>query len=101
MYIEHKPGGAGDSGPARIGRVRFSKRGRTLYYGDKAFQSLKGMGIGGNYAELATGEEYWISAPRSRSLASTVLETVIAAVPNAPASNPLPTAPAVSPNPIT
>jgi len=30
-----------------------------------------------------------------------VLETVIAAVPNAPASNPLPTAPAVSPNPIT
>jgi len=64
MYIEHKPRGAGDSGPARIGRIRFSKRGRTLYYGDKAFQSLKGMGIGGNYAELATGEEYWISGPK-------------------------------------
>lgn len=61
MYIEHKPPGAGDTGPARIGRVRFSKTGRTLYYGDKAFQSLKGTGVGGNYADVETGEVYWIS----------------------------------------
>jgi hypothetical protein len=29
MYIEHKAGGT-DTGPARIGRVKFSKTGRTL-----------------------------------------------------------------------
>ena len=30
MYIEYK--GSGLTGPARIGRVRFSKTGQTLYY---------------------------------------------------------------------
>jgi hypothetical protein len=37
MYIESKAGGL--TGPARIGRVRFSKSGATIYYQDKAFQS--------------------------------------------------------------
>lgn len=59
MYIECKAGG--DTGPARIGRVSFSKSGRTLYYAGKEFQSLRGRGISGNYEELETGEEYWIS----------------------------------------
>ncbi len=39
MYIEYK--GDGLTGPARIGRVTFSKTGGTVYYRDKAFQSLK------------------------------------------------------------
>lgn len=64
MYIEHKAPGTGDTGPARIGRVRFSKTGRTLYYGDKAFRSLKGAGLSGNYADVETGEIYWISGPK-------------------------------------
>ena len=60
MYIERKPGG-GDAGPARIGRVSFSKTGRTVYYGGRAFQRLKGGGVSGNYADVETGDEYWIS----------------------------------------
>jgi hypothetical protein len=39
MYIEYK--GDGLRGPARIGRVSFSKRGKTIYYGGKRFQNLK------------------------------------------------------------
>ncbi|HYI99325.1 MAG TPA: hypothetical protein VEX36_06575 [Thermoleophilaceae bacterium] len=62
MYIESKAGGL--SGPARIGRVSFSKSGRTLYYRGRAFQSLKGSGFKANYYDVETGEEYWISGPR-------------------------------------
>lgn len=62
MYIESKAGGL--TGPARIGRVKFSKTGATLYYGDKAFQSLKGDGFKSNYFDVETGEHYWISGPR-------------------------------------
>lgn len=59
MYIENKSGGL--SGPARIGRVRFSKSGRSLYYGDMMFQSLAGRGFKANYFETGSGDEYWIS----------------------------------------
>jgi len=59
MYIERKGGDL--TGPARIGRVSFSKTGRTLYYGGRAFQSLKGQGFKANYFDVETGEEYWIS----------------------------------------
>jgi hypothetical protein len=62
MYIEYK--GRGLTGPARIGRVTFSKTGRTLYYRGKAFQSLKGSGFKANYFDVETGEHYWISGPR-------------------------------------
>lgn len=60
MYIELKSGYS-DNGPARIGRVSFSKTGRTIYYGSKALQSCNGQGISGNYFDVETGEEYWIS----------------------------------------
>ena len=63
LYIELKLG-HGDSGPARIGRVRFSHSGRTLYYKDKQFRSCSGQGIAGNYYDVQTGEEYWISGPK-------------------------------------
>jgi hypothetical protein len=63
MYIELKEG-HGNRGPARIGRVRFSHSGRTLYYRDKEFQSCGGQGIAGNYFDVKTGEEYWISGPK-------------------------------------
>jgi hypothetical protein len=59
MYIEQKAGGL--TGAARIGRVSFSKRGKTIYYDGRAFQSLKGQGFKSNYFEVETGEEYWIS----------------------------------------
>ena len=62
MYIEDKSQGL--SGPARIGRVEFSKTGRTLYYRGRSFQSLKGSGFKSNYYDLETGDEFWISGPR-------------------------------------
>jgi hypothetical protein len=62
MYIESKAEGL--SGPARIGRVTFSKTGKTLYYQGRTFQSLKGRGFKSNFYDIATGEEYWISGPR-------------------------------------
>jgi hypothetical protein len=62
MYIEYK--GDGLTGPARIGRVMFSKTGRTIYYCGRSFQSLKGTGYKTNYYDIESGEEYWISGPR-------------------------------------
>ena len=59
MYIEQKAGNL--VGPARIGRVRFSRTGKMLYYRDHRFQSLKGMGFKANYYDVDTGDEYWIS----------------------------------------
>ena len=59
MYIERKAGGL--TGEARIGRVTFSKTGKTLTYRGLRFQSLKGFGFKANYRELESGEEYWIS----------------------------------------
>lgn len=62
MYIEAKSNGL--TGPARIGRVRVSKTGATLYYAGKTFSSLKGSGFKSNYFDVETGEHYWISGPR-------------------------------------
>jgi hypothetical protein len=62
MYIELKSGQS--NGPARIGRVTFSKTGRTLTYRGKSFQSLKGAAAKANYFDVETGEHYWISGPR-------------------------------------
>jgi hypothetical protein len=64
MYIERKAGEI--MGDARIGRVTFSKTGRTLYYGGQTFQSLKGAGFKSNYYCVETGEDYWISGPKRR-----------------------------------
>ncbi len=46
---------------AWIGLVSFSKSGKTIYFNGKAFQSLNGLGINGNYYDLENGDEYWIS----------------------------------------
>jgi hypothetical protein len=82
MYIEQKTGD--NAGGARIGRVQFSRTGRTLYYRDKAFMPVGGRGIYGNYygydraiyeafvnAELTELRsipgflgEFWISGPK-------------------------------------
>jgi hypothetical protein len=64
MYIECKAGGL--TGAARIGRVTFSKTGRTLYYRGQTFQSLKGAGFKSNYYCVETGEDFWISGPKRR-----------------------------------
>lgn len=56
MYIELKSGFS-DDGPAWIGKVEFSKSGRTAYFNDKAF-SHAGKG---HFGDIETGENYWIS----------------------------------------
>lgn len=58
MYVESKPGITGD---ARIGRVRRSKTGRTLYYDGMTLKSLKGDEFKANYFDTKTGDEFWIS----------------------------------------
>jgi hypothetical protein len=64
MYIEDKSGGL--TGPGRIGRVRFSQTGKTIYYAGRAFQSLKGQGFKANYFDVETGDEFWISGCKKR-----------------------------------
>ena len=75
MYIENKGGHitehwwgnesseANLTGPARIGRVTFSKTRRSLRYRGKEFS--KAEGFKANYA-CETGEWFWISGPKKR-----------------------------------
>jgi hypothetical protein len=60
MYIENK-GAGGIQGPAKIGRVYFSKTGKTLYYQSRILRSLKGSRFKSNYFDVKSGEEFWIS----------------------------------------
>ncbi|MFN7947492.1 MAG: 1-deoxy-D-xylulose-5-phosphate synthase [Blastocatellia bacterium] len=75
MYIEDKSGGL--SGSARIGRVIYSKTGRSLYYQGRTFYPLAGRGFKANYYEVETGAHYWISGCRkdgTDALYSTTIE---------------------------
>jgi hypothetical protein len=62
MYLEDKSSQL--VGPARIGRVTFSKTGKSVYYKGKTFQSLKGNGFKANYFEVESGDHCWISGPK-------------------------------------
>src|SRR5436189_2723775 len=68
MYIEYK--GDGLVGPARIGRVTYSKTGKSLKYRGKEFWSLKGTGLKANFAEVESSEQYWISGCKKDGLDS-------------------------------
>ncbi|HVV37559.1 MAG TPA: hypothetical protein VHC63_13195 [Acidimicrobiales bacterium] len=60
MYVELKSG-YNDDGPAWIGRVSFSKTGRTVYYRGRTLQRKPYGGGPGNHFDVETGEEFWIS----------------------------------------
>jgi hypothetical protein len=60
MYVESKAESL--NGPARIGRVTFSKTGLSIYYKGKTF--LRIQGFKANYQDAETHDEYWISGPR-------------------------------------
>ena len=66
MYIEFK--GDGITGPARIGRVTFSKSGKSIHYKGKTFETLRGRGFKANYFNVETGEHYWISGCRKNGM---------------------------------
>jgi hypothetical protein len=58
MYVELKSDQS-DSGPAWIGRVRFSKTGQTVFY--RGLTLARQQGVSGNHVDIATGDEYWVS----------------------------------------
>jgi len=72
MYIEYK--GDGISGPARIGRVTFSKTGISLYYKGRRFDRTRGFKA--NYFDKETGEHYWISGCKKDGTDSLYSNTV-------------------------
>ncbi len=67
MYIENKSaqkaGTHGVQGPAVIGRVTFSKTGRTLYYKGRKLMKT-GRGYKYNHFDEETGELFWVSGPK-------------------------------------
>jgi len=62
MYIELKSDGL--RGEGRIGLVKFSKSGNTLYYKDRVFKKAKGMPLKANYFDEDSLEDFWVSSPR-------------------------------------
>ncbi|OYX49078.1 MAG: 1-deoxy-D-xylulose-5-phosphate synthase [Sphingomonas sp. 32-66-10] len=61
MYIEDKSEGL--NGPARIGRVTFSKSGRSIHYQGRTFGRV-GSGYKYNHVAEDNGDHFWISGPR-------------------------------------
>jgi len=61
MCIENKSGENDLIGDARIGRITFSKTGKSIHYNGKTFQTLSGRGFIAIYFDVETGEHYWIS----------------------------------------
>lgn len=62
MYIERKVDGL--KGIGRIGWVRFSKTGKTLYYDDLTLISTSAAPLKSNYFDENTLEDYWISGAK-------------------------------------
>lgn len=68
MYIEDKSEGL--VGPARIGRVTYSKTGKSLSYRGHEYVSLRGAGFKANFWEVESGKHYWISGCKKDGLDS-------------------------------
>jgi len=77
MYIE-QGGGLADAG--RIGRVTFSKTGKTVHYGGRTLISTK-SGYKYNHLDQDTREEYWSrdheGTDRTRSTLAWLRSTMI------------------------
>ncbi len=63
MYVENKNGFI-DGARARIGWVSFSRTGQTAYFHGRTLQ--KGKGIAGNFWDVETADEYWLSGVKRR-----------------------------------
>ena len=62
-YIELKAK-SGDCGPAWVANVKESRSGSTIYFNDMSLK--KGHGVSGNYFDIATRDEYWVSGIKKR-----------------------------------
>ena len=60
IYVELKTGYA-DDGPAWIGYCGASKSGSTIYFNGLALKSHKGNGVGANYWDVFSEDDYWVS----------------------------------------
>ena len=63
MYVENKNSDI-DGVAARIGWVTFSKTGQSVYYRGRTLQ--KANGIAGNFRDMKSSDEYWISGVKKR-----------------------------------
>ena len=75
MYIENKDGDI-DGIAARIGWVKFSKTGKTVYYRGRELVSIGGRGVRGNFLDETTREEYWVSGVKRRGSNTHWAETI-------------------------
>lgn len=65
MYVELKSN-TGGGGPAWITRVEFSKSGRSVWFRGRELRNIGGRGARGNYLDVQSGEEYWVSGVKRR-----------------------------------
>lgn len=49
------------NGPASISWVTINRTGKTIYYRDRVLRRIRSGGVVGNYYDVETGEEYWVS----------------------------------------
>lgn len=67
MYVELKTGFDEDGGgPAWVGRVRFSKTGRTIFYRGRELQRKAADDASGLHVDIATREEFWVSGVKRK-----------------------------------
>ena len=64
MYVENKSGDI-DGAHARVGWVSFSKTGKTVYY--RGRELAKANGVRGNFVDVVTRDEYWVSGIKRRT----------------------------------
>ena len=62
MYLEQKVDGL--RGDGHIGRVGFSKTGKTLFYADRTLRNTKGGPLEANFIDEETWEDFWVCVPR-------------------------------------
>jgi hypothetical protein len=64
-YVELKTG-YDDNGPAWIARVSVSRSSQTTYFNGHALKRNGGHGFQGNYYDLESRDEYWISGVKRK-----------------------------------
>jgi hypothetical protein len=65
MYVENRDGTI-EGAHARIGWITFSKSAKTVYYRGRELAKSGGQGIRGNFRDVTTGEEFWVSGVKRR-----------------------------------
>ena len=50
-----------DGFSARVGWVSFSRSGKSISYRGRLLTRIKGGGVSGNYVDVDSGIEYWVS----------------------------------------